>query len=109
MLQGIAVPEKNRYGTGILFLPQKEDEAAICMSIVKNTIQNESLTILAIRDVPVNTDILGVVSRTNEPGIKQIFVSGCNDQETLERKLFIARKKIENAVMNTDLSQKRDF
>ena len=109
LLQGIAVPEKGRYGTGIIFLPQKEDEAAICMSIVKNAIQNESLTILAVRDVPVNSNILGEVSRANEPGIKQIFVSGCNDQETLERKLFIARKKIENAVMNTELLQKRDF
>ena len=93
LLQGIAVPEKGRYGTGIIFFPQKEDEAAICMSIVKEAIQAEALTLLAIRDVPVNSSILGEISRANEPGIKQIFVSGCNDQETLERALYIARKK----------------
>ena len=109
LLQGIAVPEKGRYGTGIIFFPQKEDEAAICMSIVKEAIQAEALTLLAIRDVPVNSSILGEISRANEPGIKQIFVSGCNDQETLERALYIARKKMEIAVMNSTITQKRDF
>jgi glutamate synthase (NADPH/NADH) large chain len=108
-LQGIAVPEKGRYGTGLVFLPKAKSEAALCMEIIKDNVAKEKLTLLAVRDVPVNSDILGETSRANEPQIKQIFITGGADQEELEHKLYIVRKKIEKAAMKSTLSQKRSF
>ena len=109
LLQGIPVPEKGTYGTGLVFLPKDGKEADICMGMIKSAIAQEGLNLLAVRDVPVNSDILGEISRLNEPGIKQIFVTGESDTEALELKLYIIRKKIEKAVLKSNLAHKRDF
>ena len=109
LLQGIAVPEKGRYGTGLFFLPKNQSEADSCMSIFKNEIQNESLSLIAVRDVPVDSIILGKGSLATEPQVKQVFVTGGESQDDLERKLYVARKKTEIAVMNSPLEHKSDF
>jgi glutamate synthase (NADPH/NADH) large chain len=109
LLQGIAVPERGKYGTGLVFLPKIKSEADFCLKKFTEVIQNEGLKVLALRDVPVDDSILGEISKASEPVIKQIFVVGNNDQETLERKLYIIRKKIENIIEKSDITQKRSF
>jgi glutamate synthase (NADPH/NADH) large chain len=109
LLQGIAVPERGKYGTGLVFLPTDKSEADFCLGQLTEAIQNEGLKVLAYRDVPVNSDILGEISKSSEPVIKQVFVIGCVDQEVLERKLYIVRKKIEKAILNSDIKNKRAF
>lgn len=109
LLQGIPVPEKGRYGTGLVFLPKEESEAEIYMVVLADLVEKEGLKLLAIRDVPVDSDILGEISRSNEPQIKQIFVTGENlSQDQLELKLYLLRKKIEKAVLNSTLKDKRN-
>lgn len=98
LLQGIAVPEKGRYGTGLVFLPKEEDEQKLILEIIRQVVTDEHLTLLAVRDVPVNSDILGVGSRATEPAIKQLFVTGNEGGTALERRLYVLRKKIENKV-----------
>ncbi len=109
LLQGIPVPEKGTYGTGLVFLPKDKKESIVCMDLVKSTIEKEGLNLLAVRDVPTNSDILGEISRSNEPDIKQIFVTGETDTDKLELKLYIIRKKIEKAALKSSLTQKRSF
>lgn len=101
LLQGIAVPEKGRYGTGLVFLPKEEDEQKLILEIIKQVITDEHLTLLAVRDVPVNSEILGVGSRATEPAIKQLFISGNESGIALERRLYVVRKRIENKVAAT--------
>ena len=108
LLQGIPVPEKGRYGTGLVFLPKDEKEQAMCINIIQTEIKKMGLDLLAWRDVPVNSEILGVVSGAAEPTIKQIFVTGnVPTQAELERILYILRKKIERAVLASKLKVKR--
>ncbi|HAC21367.1 MAG TPA: glutamate synthase subunit alpha, partial [Porphyromonadaceae bacterium] len=109
LLQGIAVPEKGRYGTGLVFLPKDNDEANACMALLEATIKEASLTLLAVRDVPVCSEILGIDSGKNEPQIKQIFVSGNVAPEELELALYILRKKVERAALELDITQRRSF
>lgn len=109
LLQGIAVPEKGRYGTGLVFLPNHIKESEICIQTIKKVVEKEGLDLLAIRDVPVNSDILGDISRSNQPNIKQIFIIGCKSQDELEYKLYIIRKKIEKDIIQSTLTQKKDF
>lgn len=109
LLQGIAVPEKGRYGTGLVFLPKDNDEANACMALLEATIKEASLTLLAVRDVPVCSEILGIDSGKNEPQIKQIFVSGSVAPEELELALYILRKKVERAALELDITQRRSF
>src|SRR5690554_1968679 len=87
LLQGIAVPAEGRYGTGLVFLPQESEESAFCLKVIEEKVAEEGLTLLNIRDLPVNSDCLGEIALISEPVIKQLFVSGPGTTEELERKL----------------------
>lgn len=109
LLQGIPVPAKGKYGTGLVFLPKDSKKATLCLNVVKEIVEKEGLSLLTIRDVPVNSDILGVISASNEPLIKQIFITGGANQEELEHKLYIVRKKIEKSIAKSNLAKDRSF
>ena len=109
LLQGIPVPEKGHYGTGLVFFPKAKNEADCCMDMLLSVLNSEDLNLLAVRDVPVNSEILGEIAKSNEPVIRQIVVTSREKPEELERKLFIARKKVEKAAAQSTLSEKRNF
>ena len=109
LLQGIPVPEKGKYGTGLVFLPKNETQRSAILSIMIEEIEKEGLTLMHLRKVPVNSDILGKDALATEPDIKQLFVTGCDNQQELELKLYVIRKRIENKVAASDLAGKKDF
>ena len=59
LLQGIPVPEKGRYGTGLLFLPKDEAEQSGILSILIEEIEREGLSLMHLRTVPTRSEILG--------------------------------------------------
>lgn len=109
LLQGIPVPAKGKYGTGLVFLPKESSKAQLCLNVIKEVVEKEGLNLLATRDVPVNSDILGQISASNEPFIKQIFVTGASSQEELEHKLYVVRKKIEKSILKSNIAKERSF
>lgn len=109
LLQGIPVPEKGKYGTGLIFLPKDIKKAELCLNVMKESIEREGMNLLAVRDVPVNSHILGEISSSNEPMIKQIFITGSVPQEMLELKLYVVRKKIENSIYKSNIAKDRSF
>ena len=109
LLQGIPVPEKGKYGTGLVFLPKDETQRSAILSIMIEEIEKEGLTLMHLRKVPVNSDILGKDALATEPDIKQLFVTGCDNQQELELKLYVIRKRIENKVATSDLPGRNDF
>lgn len=102
LLQGIPVPEKGKYGTGLVFLPKDEKEQASILSIMIEEIEREGLTLMHLRNMPTNPACLGKDARATEPDIKQVFITGVTDADSLERTLYIIRKKIEKRVRHTD-------
>lgn len=109
LLQGIPVPEKGKYGTGLVFFPKDEKQHSAILSIMIEEIEKEGLTLMHLRKVPVNTDILGKDARDTEPDIKQVFITGCDDQQVLELKLYIIRKRIEKRMAASDIPNRKDF
>ena len=104
LLQGIPVPEKGRYGTGLVFLPKQADVQQEILSIMIEEIEREGLNLMHMRSVPVNSDVLGTAARDVEPDIKQIFITGISDEraEDLERILYKIRKRMENRIEHPD-------
>ncbi len=100
LLQGIPVPEKGKYGSGIVFLPKDETERSTILSIMIDEIEKEGLRLMHLRKVPVNPDILGKDALATEPDIRQVFITGCNEQQVLELKLYIIRKRIEKSCLH---------
>ena len=109
LLQGIPVPEKGRYGTGILFLPKDKNDQEAILSIIIEEIEKEGLTLMHLRNVPTCPEILGEAALAAEPDIKQIFITGFTDSQIAERKLYIIRKRIENRIRRSDIPTRSDF
>ena len=104
LLQGIPVPEKGKYGTGLIFLPKDEKRQQEILSIMIEEIEREGLQLMHLRTVPTNPDCLGEAAAETEPAIKQVFITGVSDDKvpTFERTLYIIRKKIERRVKDKD-------
>ena len=100
LLQGIPVPEKGRYGTGLVFLPKDAALQSEVLSIMIEEIEREGLNLMHLRTVPTNPEVLGVAAREVEPAVKQIFINGVSEDRApeLERILYKIRKKTENRV-----------
>ena len=109
LLQGIPVPEKEKYGTGLLFLPKDGKDQAVILSVIIEEIEKEGLTLMHLRNVPTCPEILGEAALANEPDIKQIFITGFTESETADRKLYIIRKRIENRIRKSDIPTREDF
>lgn len=98
---GIWLPEEGQYGVGHLFMPRDPEGIALVEEIVAKAIVAEGLQVLGWRDVPVDSRDLGESIKAGEPLHRQIFVGkgkAPDDEDAFERKLFLARKVISNAV-----------
>ena len=119
LLQGIPVPEKGHYGTGLVFLPKDADAQQDILNVMIEEIEREGLQLMHMRTVPTCPEVLGVGAREVEPDIKQIFITrptpqplpvreGCDyhqdEEAALNRKLYIIRKRIENRVAKMEVS-----
>ena len=106
---GYNLPERGKYGTGLIFLPTDEKEAHHCHQILDKFILAEGLELIGYRDVPVDSSVIGEIAQSTEPVIRQIFIKGNYEQDLLERKLYLARKQAENAIHQSDLKEKEAF
>ncbi|MBN2350899.1 MAG: glutamate synthase large subunit [Bacteroidales bacterium] len=106
---GIKVPEPGQYGSGLVFLPQDETERKKCEQILIDCCISEHLDVIDIIDVKTDSSVLGEISRSTEPVVRQIFVAGHFEQDELERKLYIARKQAEKSVRESNIKNKEAF
>ncbi len=104
LLQGIPVPEKGKYGTGLVFLPKEEKAQQEILSVMIEEIEREGLQLMHLRTVPTNPDCLGEAALGTEPDIKQVFITGVNDDsvDAFPRTLYKIRKKIEHRITHQD-------
>jgi glutamate synthase (NADPH) large chain len=107
--QGIAVPEQGKYGTGLVFLPVNEEEASYCVEVLNRFVESEGLQLICWRDVPIDSSVIGEIAKRTEPRISQIFVKGNDEQDTIERKLYLVRKQAERTIRESLLNEKDAF
>ncbi|MFM1843268.1 MAG: Ferredoxin-dependent glutamate synthase, partial [Cyanobacteriota bacterium] len=91
--RNLPMPDGDRLGVGMVFLPQEPAAREVARAYVEEVVRLEKLTVLGWREVPVNPDVLGTQARNNQPHIEQVFVTcpeGAAGDE-LDRRLYIAR------------------
>ncbi len=92
------LPAKGSYATGIAFLPARRVEARHAMAAVERIADEEDLTVLGWRELPIKPDIVGVTAQSTMPYFRQIFVTTkgkASDQLTLERMAYCLRRRAE--------------
>src|SRR5579863_7072740 len=101
---GFTLPAAGEYGVGMTFLPVEPHSRLQSEAIIERIVRAEGLTVLGWRDTPINGGAIGRVARASQPYIQQIFVGrgrGMNEDQ-LERKLYIVRKRAETQIAASD-------
>ena len=102
---GVELPAAGAYGVGLAFMPQGASDVALAVARIEAIFAESQLRVLAWRDVPVNPSCLGATALAVMPTMRQIFVSDAQGTSGIEldRKLLIARKRVEHE-LPADLS-----
>jgi glutamate synthase (NADPH) large chain len=108
---GFTLPLPGEYGVGMVFLPVERHQRLLCEGILERIVREEGLGLLGWRDTPIAVDAIGRIARASQPYIEQIFIRHAPgmDQETLERKLYVIRKRAEAEVEASDVHDKSFF
>ncbi|MDT0596002.1 glutamate synthase large subunit [Glaciecola petra] len=85
------------YAVGMVFLSQDPIKAQQSREALAQSLEQEMLSVLGWRVVPVDHSVLGDLAKTGVPQIEQVFVncpSGWSAPD-LERRLYMARRRVE--------------
>jgi glutamate synthase (NADPH/NADH) large chain len=117
---GILLPELGHYGVAMVFLPTNPGDRRRCEQLFEQAVLAEGQCVLGWRDVPTDNTSLGPTARAAQPVIRQLFVGqgppaslgsgACQpDELAFERKLYVIRRCVENAVKRSDIRQRQMF
>ncbi len=110
--QGMTLPALGQYGVGMVFLPREPASRMACEQEIERAIHAEGQILLGWRDVPTDNNGLSTATIAVEPLIRQVFIargSGATNQDDLERKLYIIRKRSGHAIQALKLRHGKEF
>src|SRR6185503_11800853 len=97
----IALPGEREYGVGMVYMPRDPGQRAACEKIFETIVKEEGQSVLGWRSVPTSNASLGDTAKASEPVMRQLFIgrnSRLSDDMAFERKLYVIRKRAENAI-----------
>ncbi len=95
------LPAPGQYAVGHIFMPQDERLMAHCKRVWSRIIREEGLELLGWRSVPVDNSCMSEMVKETEPVHRQVFIkcpATITDDAEFERKLYLVRKIVSNAV-----------
>ncbi|MEJ6481173.1 glutamate synthase large subunit [Nostoc punctiforme UO1] len=99
--RGKEFPSTNNIAVGMIFLPQNQEAAQKARAAVEQVATEEKLIVLGWRVVPVQSDLLGVQARENQPQLEQVLLASVDKSgDELERQLYITRRRISKVATN---------
>ncbi|MDX2258938.1 MAG: glutamate synthase central domain-containing protein, partial [Hyphomicrobiaceae bacterium] len=102
-LAGFSLPQPGNYAVGHVFMPRDERLATHCKKVWERILREEGLSLIGWRRVPVDNKSLSKLVAETEPVHLQVFVGGgrfAGDQDAFERRLYISRKRVSNAIVD---------
>lgn len=93
-----------RYAAGLAFLSRDAARAQRARDLLFKELRGQGLEPLGFRPVPTDESALGEYAKASLPVIEQLFVNcpDAVDAEIFERKLYIARRRVEKALHDDD-------
>src|SRR5689334_20778654 len=108
----VSLPEPGKYGVGMIFLPNNRTQRSECEKIFASIVAEEGQKLLGWRTIPTNNGTLGNTSKSSEPFMRQVFIGrnkNLSDDLAFERKLYVIRKRTENAIRYSGKVKGGDF
>ncbi len=107
---GVRIPGPGEYGIGMVFLPRDSAQRRLCEAVLERIILEEGQRLLGWRDVPAKEGQVGDLARASQPYIRQFFIArDILNEAQFERKLYIIRKRMENAILESAIEERGDF
>jgi glutamate synthase (ferredoxin) len=106
--QGWTLPAPGAYGVGMVFLPKNEAQRHAFELHLEQIVAEEGQTLLGWRTVPTDNASLGATAKAGEPFVRQILIARNegglvgSDPLAFERKLYVIRKRAEQAIRYND-------
>jgi len=97
----ISLPGAGEYGVGMVFLPHDAGQRGECERVFGDIVAEEGQRVLGWRSIPTNNSSLGATAKASEPFMRQVFIgrnAKLTDDMAFERKLYVIRKRTENAI-----------
>jgi len=103
----VDLPQEREYAAGTLFLPQDREAGERLRQLFESEFAEHGLETFHWRDVPTDAGAadLGKTALESEPRVVQVFVrpeGGLGDEgmdaEAFDRKLYVARRAVENRI-----------
>src|SRR5690242_4156877 len=98
---GFELPDPGEYGIGMIFLPDHREQRRRFEKKIEKIIAEEGQTCLGWRKVPTDNMYLGESAKECEPFVRQVFIGRAakiHDEIEFERKLYVIRRRAENAI-----------
>ena len=102
-----ALPPAGAYGAGLVFFPPAAKARAQLRALIERIAIEEGQTVLGWREVPINLAKVGNSAAAVAPAFEQVFIGGnggmarnfsaAMSPDAFERRLYIIRKRIEQA------------
>ena len=108
----VALPPAGEYGLGMVFMPQDVAQRAECERIFTDIVAEEGQHLLGWRSIPTSNVTLGATALVSEPFMRQVFIGRGKKQAddlAFERKLYVIRKRAENAIRYSGKVDGGDF
>src|ERR1035437_8825691 len=97
----VTLPAAGEYGVGMVFLPPDAAQRAECEKLFESIAAEEGQSVLGWRTIPTSNVTLGATARASEPLMRQVFLARnakLVDDLAFERKLYVIRRRAENAI-----------
>ena len=104
---GFQLPDPGEYGVGMVFLPDQRDQRRRFEKKLEAIIAEEGQKCLGWRKVPTDNMYLGESAKEYEPFVRQVFIGrneALKDELAFERKLYVIRRRAENAIRYAGLA-----
>lgn len=87
-----------RYAVGAFMISKEASAAANAKAVILAELANEGLADVAWRQLPTNSECLGPIAKESEPDFFHLFINAQGDEQKLNAKLFVVRRRIEKAL-----------
>lgn len=109
---GLELPAPGDYAVGMIFLSQDPTKRAECEKLFARFVHEEGQNILGWRTVPTCDATIGNSAKECKPYIRQVFIGRGPTTQTgqaFERKLYVIRKRAEQAIRYSGVSFGKSF
>ncbi len=103
---GFALPGPRYYGVGVLFMPVDNNQRQTMEKRFEEIVVEEGQQVLGWRTVPTDGSMLGATAQSAQPVVRQVFIERSaylKDRMSFERKLYVIRKRAEQALRYSDI------